>query len=130
MAVRDFNHIPALIASMGKIGQGVTDATVDIMKEAAREAAPVMTGRLKLGIHSSTRTKGPGISEGEVTASSRDGGAEREYAAYNEYGTRYMAPQPFMKPGYVVGLTFLPVIAFDEVTVPVERIAKTGRPER
>lgn len=73
-----------------------------VMHVAAKGAAPVLTGALKAGIelHSGNPAS--------VTASSTSGGAPREYAAYNEFGTSKMAAQPFMMPGYMAGLAAVP----------------------
>lgn len=82
------------------------DLSTDVAKAvhtAAQANAPVRTGALRAGIQ---------VTEGnpaEVTASSLQGGALREYAVYNEFGTSKMAAQPFMMPGYVAGLATVPI---------------------
>lgn len=58
----------------------------------ARRNAPVDTGNLK-------RSIGLEISDGGLTAKSA---AAAEYAAYQEYGTRYMEAQPYMGPAFRV----------------------------
>jgi HK97 gp10 family phage protein len=98
-----FNHFPqaaaATLAGADELSTGVAKA----MHTAAQAAAPVRTGALRRGIN---------LNEGnpaEVTASSLEGGGLREYAAYNEFGTRYMSANPFMMPGYIAGLASVPV---------------------
>ena len=54
----------------------------------AKEKAPVDTGQLK-------RSIGLEITDGGLTAEVERG---VDYAAYQEYGTRFMNAQPFMRP--------------------------------
>lgn len=54
----------------------------------AKEKAPVDTGQLK-------RSIGLEITDGGLTAEVEPG---VDYAAYQEYGTRFMNAQPFMRP--------------------------------
>jgi HK97 gp10 family phage protein len=58
-----------------------------------------------------------------VKASSLDGGGEREYAAYNEYGTRYMGAQPFMLPGYQAAMGSSVPAAVAEYAAKIEGAA-------
>ena len=59
-------------------------------QEGAQRKAPVDTGNLKRNIGLEIRDGGL-TAEVEPTA---------EYAAYVEYGTRYMNAQPYMRPSY------------------------------
>lgn len=101
----EYNHLDRCAAV---VLSATDDLCTDIardMQQAAKNSAPVMTGALQRGIN---------LVEGnpaEVTASSIEGGAMREYAQYNEYGTRHMSAQPFMMPGFVSGLARVPVHA-------------------
>lgn len=52
------------------------------------------SGNLEEGIRASKI----GPYDWRVTASSRDGGSDREYAAHVEYGTRFMSAIPYMRP--------------------------------
>jgi HK97 gp10 family phage protein len=100
-----YDHLPRCAAvALAEADELNTDVARD-MHQGAQAAAPVRTGALRRGIN---------LQEGnpaEVTASSLEGGAPREYALYNEFGTRYMSANPFMMPGYVAGLAQLPVHA-------------------
>lgn len=58
----------------------------------AQRNAPVDTGNLK-------RSIGLEISNGGLTAKSE---AKAEYAAYQEFGTRYQNAQPYMGPAFKV----------------------------
>ena len=60
------------------------------LQEAAQRKAPVDTGTLK-------RSIGLEIRDGGLTAEVEP---TAEYAAYVEYGTRYMNAQPYMRPSY------------------------------
>lgn len=98
-----FDHLPRCAAvALSEADDLSTDVASD-MKDGAEAAAPVLFGFLKRGIKLH-----PG-NPAEVTASSTEGGAPREYAFYNEFGTRYMSPNPFMMPGFAVGLAKVPV---------------------
>jgi HK97 gp10 family phage protein len=90
------NNIPNVISAIGtEAGECVTKIARGV-QDSAQNHAPVLTGALKAGI----TVQGGGGTTAVVSASSIDGGADREYAQYNEYGTRYMGAQPFMLPGY------------------------------
>ena len=60
------------------------------LQEASQRKAPVDTGTLK-------RSIGLEIRDGGLTAEVEP---TAEYAAYVEYGTRYMSAQPYMRPSY------------------------------
>ena len=60
------------------------------LQESAQRKVPVDTGNLK-------RSIGLEIRESGLTA---DVEPTAEYAAYVEYGTRYMNAQPYMRPSY------------------------------
>ena len=60
------------------------------LQESAQRKVPVDTGNLKRSIELEIRDSGL-TAEVEPTA---------EYAAYVEYGTRYMNAQPYMRPSY------------------------------
>lgn len=60
------------------------------LQEAAQRKVPVDTGTLKRSISLKIR-------DGGLTAEVEP---TEEYAAYVEYGTRYMNAQPYMRPSY------------------------------
>lgn len=60
------------------------------LQQKAQRKAPVDTGTLK-------RSIGLEIKDGGLTA---ECAATAEYAPYQEWGTRYMEAQPFMKPAF------------------------------
>lgn len=74
---------------MSKVKQIVKDNGA-ALQEAAQRKAPVDTGNLKQNIGLEIRDGGM-TAEVEPTA---------EYAAYVEYGTRFMNAQPYMRPSY------------------------------
>ena len=74
---------------MSKVKQIVKDNGA-ALQEAAQRKAPVDTGNLKRNIGLEIRDGGL-TGEVEPTA---------EYAAYVEYGTRFMNAQPYMRPSY------------------------------
>lgn len=91
------NHVPQVIEAVKTHADNASRGVANGIHEKAQGKAPVQTGRLRDGI----KVTSQGAASYEVSASSVEGGAEREYAAYNEYGTRYMGAQPFMMPAYV-----------------------------
>lgn len=97
-----YDHLPRCAAEALARQADLSTAVAGDMHRGAEAAAPVRTGALKAGIQLQ------GGNPATVTAASRDGGATREYAAYNEYGTRYMNAHPFMVPGFVMGRAMLP----------------------
>lgn len=99
-----YNHLDNCARACITHQDTLSTAIANAMHTGAQMAAPVRTGALKAGIQVTVGNPA------EVTASSRDGGASREYAEYNEFGTRYMNPQPFMMPGFVYGLAQVPVL--------------------
>jgi HK97 gp10 family phage protein len=98
-----FNHLDACAAVALSAADDLSTDVAKDMHQAAQAAAPVRTGALRRGI---TLEEG---NPATVTASSLAGGGLREYAAYNEFGTRYMSANPFMMPGFVAGLAQVPV---------------------
>lgn len=91
------NRIPAVIAAIESGADECTGKIADGIAHKAQAQAPVLHGHLKAGIQVSA---GGGANGHIVTAESEAGGADREYAHYQEYGTRKMAAQPFMGPAY------------------------------
>lgn len=93
------------ITRFGNPFKGAEDSIRAVISEAcirvasqARELAPEDTGDLKGSIVWKTID----AQSGELDVSPKEGegyvGSRLEYATYQEYGTRYMAPQPFLRP--------------------------------
>lgn len=85
--------------------KAITDGTekglLELAIQAASQAkmlAPVgKTGELKNSITYKTLTSNGGLDE-SVSKGEAIVGSNLEYAIYQEYGTRYMAPHPFLRP--------------------------------
>jgi HK97 gp10 family phage protein len=90
------NNIPNVIKAIELYADTCTEAIAKAVQDEAQQRAPVLTGRLKTGI----QVESAGQDAHVVYASSIAGGADREYAEYNEFGTRYMGAQPFFREGY------------------------------
>lgn len=86
----DFSKLNALFSEMAltqEKADGVMEEFCETVTDSARLRAPVDTGKLKRSIRY-VRER-----EGQYTIS-----ADAPHAAYVEYGTRKMRPQPFMGP--------------------------------
>lgn len=81
-----FNRIPQVIAEVEANAQRTVARVADRIRDDAQGRAPVETGHLRSSITSAAHGK-----EAEI-------GAEAEYAAYVEYGTRHAKAQPFLSP--------------------------------
>lgn len=63
-----------------------------LVAQRAQQKAPVDTGRLKRSIHPTIPHQvGPGVQQTEV-------GTNVEYAPYQEFGTKYIPPHPYLSP--------------------------------
>lgn len=71
------------------VGKDLLRRTVKVERR-AKQAAPVDTGRLRSSITSRLATDSQGL-VGIV-------GTNVSYAIFQEFGTRYMAAQPFLRP--------------------------------
>ena len=69
--------------------EDILELAADIVVAETRPRTPVKTGRLKSG----TNHKRTGKLERRVFN-------DVEYAVHQEFGTKFMDPQPFMRPGY------------------------------
>ena len=90
------NNVPQVIkvvqAAEDSLPKNLTEATRDI----AQDIVPVQFGFLQRSIRSVKVRNGLW----QTTARSIEGGADRDYAHYVEYGTSKMTAQPFMGPAY------------------------------
>lgn len=78
----------------------------------AKSTAPVLNGRLKNSIMWKSSDKEGGLNNGggakAPALDSKAGdmevlvGSNVEYSTYQEFGTRYMAPQPFLRPAIAI----------------------------
>lgn len=113
----EYNHLPRCAAECIARQDDLSTAVAKVMHNTASTMAPVLTGALKAGVQ---------VTEGnpaEVTASSIEGGATREYAQYVEYGTRHASAQPFMMPGFAVGVASVPIKGRTDFGVYIEAVA-------
>lgn len=98
-----FDHTDRAALAIIANSDDLTRAVAETSKDWAEAHVPVRTGSLKRGI----QLEGAG-NHLNIVASSRQGGADREYARYVEYGTRFTPAQPFMLPAHVAGLLSVP----------------------
>lgn len=116
----DYNHLPAVMRTIENEADRLPHTIADFTQDIASANAPIRTGWLQSRI----RVEHTGVGEFSVISDTGDG-AHREYAAYNEYGTRYMAAQPYMMPAYVEGFRFVSVEAV-ALGTRIETSARTG----
>lgn len=112
------DNIPNVIRAIETHADNCTRKIAEGIQRKAQAKAPVRTGHLREGI----KVNGGGNSY-EVSASSLEGGADREYAAYNEYGTRRMGAQPFMRPAFEEAMGSDVPGAFAEYVAAIEGAA-------
>lgn len=98
----EYNHFPQVIETLSKEADRLSETMAGNMKEKCIDNAPFLTGHLQGRI----RVEHPSNGSHEVVSDTGDA-THREYAAYQEYGTRYQHAQPYMLPGYVQGLAAL-----------------------
>lgn len=119
-----YNHIPDVIKVLIDGEADLSRDVANVIRDAAKLRVPVLTGRLK----SSIKTTRTGYASHQVSASSIEGGADRSYEDYVEFGTRYMRAQPYMLPAYVEALSVLYPLASFTLGADIERAAVTGGP--
>jgi HK97 gp10 family phage protein len=83
-----YNHIPALIVAVEANSRAAPKRTADRIVTKAKTYVPVDTGALKNSIRAETVEAGKSAI---VTVN-------EPYAGYVEYGTVFMAAQPFLTP--------------------------------
>lgn len=83
-----FNRIPALIAAVEANSRTAPMRAAEKIAASAKAYAPVDTGYLRSSIRAVSVSAGK---EADVVVSA-------PYAAFVEYGTRYMPAQPFLYP--------------------------------
>lgn len=114
------NNVPDVIrvvqVAEDSLPKNLTEATRDI----AKDIVPVQFGFLRNSIRSSKLRKGLW----QTSARSTEGGAERDYAHYVEYGTSKMAAQPFMGPAFRIMVNAPLTIESHKFEVAVEIAAE------
>lgn len=75
------------------IREQINEAAINIQRD-AKKACPVDTGRLRSSIIFTLYSSLDGYEAGEV-------GTDVEYAVFQEYGTRYIAPVRFLTSAYL-----------------------------
>lgn len=93
--VQFFNGTDQLEDSVGNFVTKAVARSVKVMERNVKVRTPVVEGHLKRAIRSRTT----GAFSGEVYNETVEGGQEVNYAAYVEYGTRYMAPRAMFRKG-------------------------------
>lgn len=94
------NNLPKVIWVTEFQGKAVGKNVAEDMMENAKYFAPVRFGFLRNGIE----MNGSG-GEWTVSSQSTRGGADRDYAAYVEWGTSKTPAQPYMAPAFRKGST-------------------------
>lgn len=93
------NHIPNVRVSLRRGEETLSQDVANYIANRARIYVPILFGYLEASIDINRLRHG----SYEVTAQSTDGGADRDYAHYVEYGTSKMAAQPYMRPAFEDG---------------------------
>lgn len=97
------NLLPRCMVNLPNISQRVLIQIMDYCVEVEKENVPVDTGSLR----DSIRRYVIGNNGGVVRAgggSNRSTGRPLDYAGFQEYGTRYNQPHPFVRPAADVAL--------------------------
>ncbi|HEY8766045.1 MAG TPA: HK97-gp10 family putative phage morphogenesis protein [Dehalococcoidia bacterium] len=93
---------PELAAKLARLGEAVSSQVMAnallagalVIEASAKEKAPVLTGNLR-------RSIGVAVAQTLDTGSLyADIGTDVEYAPYQEFGTRFMAAQPYLRPAF------------------------------
>lgn len=84
------NLIPRCQINMPKVSTRILRQVVQFTADTEQEMAPVLTGALRDSIK--------GYVLGPENGLVRAGGGSVDYGPYQEYGTRYHGPQPFVRP--------------------------------
>lgn len=92
------NNLPRVMRVVLRSQESMPKALADDVVEKARDIVPVRFGFLRDSIRASKVGRG----EYQAHARSTEGGANRDYAHFVEYGTSKMTAQPFMRPAYLI----------------------------
>lgn len=80
---------------IGQFVERAVQKSVKVMERNIKVNTPVKEGHLKRSI----RSKSTGFGKAEVYNEAVEGGQEINYAIYQEYGTRYIAPRAMFRKG-------------------------------
>jgi HK97 gp10 family phage protein len=116
------DNIPAVIRTLEAEQARASEQVAEHIKKRAERNAPLRTGHLRRRI----RLEKFGHGETVDVVSDTGDATHREYAAYNEFGTRYMSARPYMTPAAVEGILFLPAMGVS-MGARIELSAATGR---
>lgn len=90
----EFDHLDEFEqAAQNVIDLAMEEGAASIV-QTARTIVPVRTGHLQSSIHAVPTRTGWRVAPEELS------GEEVSYARFVEFGTRYMAAQPFIRPAY------------------------------
>lgn len=104
----------AQLNSLKDVSVVVPLSVAQFVAKRARDLAPVDTGFLRDHIHARKHSQ----LEAVVAA-------EADYSGFVEYGTRYMAAQPFMRPAVDEGQREIVELAAKEINAEIRR--RVGR---
>jgi HK97 gp10 family phage protein len=104
----------AQLKSIQNVGHILPLPMAQYVAKQAREYAHVITGYMR--DHTVAKKKGDTSAEVVSTAS---------YAAYEEFGTRYRPPHPFIRPAMADASIYLPDMSAKEVNAEIrKRVSK------
>lgn len=88
---------------MAQTEAGIAAIAASVASEAAT-MAPVDKGRLRDSIVWKTSLQGTGVIPGVPPPKKLEGyvGSPLDYGVYQEFGTRYMEPQPYLRPAIAI----------------------------
>lgn len=93
--VNFFDGTAKLEKGIGKFIDTAVQKSVKLMERNVKVNTPVKEGHLRRSI----RSRQVGFGKAEVYNEAVEGGKEINYAIYQEYGTRYIAPRAMFRKG-------------------------------
>jgi len=102
---------------------GIAAIAASVASEASSQA-PVDKGRLRDSIVWKTSKQGSGDVQGVPEPKELEGyvGSALDYAVYQEFGTRYMRPQPYLRPAIAIK-----ALGMNGANVMIKKINETAR---
>jgi HK97 gp10 family phage protein len=103
--IQGVQQLDAMLRALGpktarEVGTTALREAAKPIFDAVKERIPVRTGELRRGLTVSSVRQGKRSDERELLVGFRKNVAWR--AKFLEFGTRFIAPQPFMRPGFDV----------------------------